>query len=381
MPHKLISQFYPFFKYCIVGAIGTSVDFLVFIFLAHVAGWHYAPATLIAFLVAAIHNFFLNKIWTFQNTSDNYRKLWIKFFLVSITGLLLTLFLMYVFIDLLLFPDSLSKILASGVAVFWNFLANKFWTFCIKERDIPLPKKYETDVSVVIPAFNEEKRIAHTILCIDRFFQHREELWEIIVVDDGSTDATEEVVKKLQENISHLRFLNAKKNHGKGYAVKRGVWESRGKYILMTDADNSTPIEEWEYFWKVAGQFPVLIGSRYLAESRVERKQPFFRRVIGRIGNAMIQFFLLDGIRDTQCGFKLFEHKAAKEIFSRQKVFRFGFDIEALTVGKILGYEIKELPVSWYNSPQSRVRPFRDAFRTFFDLIYIKLNLWSGRYW
>ncbi len=155
---------------------------------------------------------------------------------------------------------------------------------------------------------------------------------------------------------------------------------ARGRYILFTDADNSTPIEELAGFLPQMQRADVAIGSRYLSESKVHIKQPWYRIAIGRIANFLIQLFLVDGIRDTQCGFKLFRHHAAKDIFSRMKVEGFGFDMEALTLAELLGYSVRELPVDWYNSDSSRVRPLKDTFRTFKDLVFIKLNVWTGKY-
>ena len=124
----------------------------------------------------------------------------------------------------------------------------------------------------------------------------------------------------------------------------------------------------------------MVIGSRYISGSTIVVKQPEYRVFIGRLGNKLIQFFLLDGVTDTQCGFKAFQHEAAKQIFSRMKVNRFGFDIEILSIARLLNFTVKEMPVNWYNSPESRIRPIKDALRTFGELIYIKLNLWGGRY-
>ena len=205
---------------------------------------------------------------------------------------------------------------------------------------------------------------------------------EIIVVDDGSKDRTTEVIKHYQGKIKNLKLIALGKNYGKGYAVKKGIDESKGKYILFTDADNSTPIEEFEKLFKELKEndAQIAIGSRYLSDSKVKIAQPRYRILMGRMGNILIRIFLIDGIKDTQCGFKLFTHEAAREIFSLQKVRRFGFDMEALVVASSLGHKIIEVPVSWFNSAESRVRPIKDAFITLKDLVYIKLNLLSGRY-
>ena len=240
--------------------------------------------------------------------------------------------------------------------------------------------RYDYDVSVVVPAYNEERRIGETLRAIHRYFADKQTTREIIVVDDGSSDNTAGVVGELRNEIVDLVIITYKPNRGKGYAIRKGVENSRGEYILFTDADNSTPIEEFEKFYPLLKDEKVVIGSRYIPGSNVVIKQPPFRVLLGRLANMLIQLFLLDGVKDTQCGFKVFQHVAAKEIFSRMKICRFGFDIEILSIARLLNYPIKEIPVNWYNSSESRVRPLKDALRTFGELIYIKFNLWSGRY-
>ncbi|OHD67251.1 MAG: hypothetical protein A2W19_07855 [Spirochaetes bacterium RBG_16_49_21] len=241
-------------------------------------------------------------------------------------------------------------------------------------------QNYSYDFSIIIPAYNEEKRIEKTLRIIDQYFRQQSIAREIIVVNDGSSDNTKAVVEKLSKEINNLTMIHYEMNRGKGYAVKQGVEQCTGKYVLFTDADNSTPIQECDKIFPLLKNNEVVIGSRYITDSNIEIKQPAYRILLGRVGNALIQFFLIDGIRDTQCGFKAFQHNAAKEIFSRMKINRWGFDMELLAIAKLLGYSIKEIPVSWYNSADSRVRPLRDAFNTLKELIIIKLNLWAGRY-
>lgn len=378
--NKLIRRFFPFVKYCVVGALGTLIDLLTVIILVEMFFFHPIPAAFFGFLLAVCNNFILNKIWTFQNKSTNYRKLWIKFFLVSTTGLGITLMLMYVFYEKMGIDYRIAKLMTSGIVLVWNFLANKFWTFRAKEHFPHLPEKFDFELSIVIPAYNEENRIKNTLVIIDDYLRKQNIDAEIIVVSDGSTDQTNHIVRECKKDMQNLSLIHHRKNTGKGHSVKCGVEKSKGRYILMADADNSTPIEELGVLQKQIQKSDIVIGSRYTKGSKVKRKQVPLRIFIGRLGNIMIQLFLVDNIADTQCGFKLFKHHAAKEIFFRQKVTRFGFDVEVLVIAEGLGYTIAEVPVSWFNSVESRFRPIRDAIRTFWDLIYIKLNLWSGRY-
>ncbi len=378
---RLLRQFLPFFKYCVVGVLGTSIDlFTVYLLVERLELMHPIGAATVGFFLAVINNFFLNKAWTFQNRSKNYRKLWVKFLLVSLVGLLLTWMFMYIFYERYGIAAVPAKAITSVIVLSWNFFANKYWTFTTTKLNLNIPTSFPFELSIIVPAYNEENRIKNTLILFNDFILSQKINAEIIVVSDGSTDGTVKLVKNLQEKISHLRVIANKKNRGKGFAVKTGIEAARGKLILFADADNSTPIEEYLELKKQISKHDIVIGSRWLKNSKVKRKQSTARIFIGRFGNMIIQMFLIDGIIDTQCGFKLFTHEAAKQIFARQKVFGFGFDVELLVIAKNLNYRIAEVPVSWFNSVESRFRPVRDALRTVFDLIYIKLNLWSGRY-
>src|SRR5208283_6127686 len=216
--------------------------------------------------------------------------------------------------------------------------------------------------------------------CVNKYFLGKTITRQIIVVDDGSSDNTAGLVENLKNDIDNLSVIRYCQNRGKGYAIKKGIEESHGEYILFSDADNSTPIEEFEKVCPLLKSNHVVIGSRYMPGSNIIVSQPGYRVLIGRLANKLIQFFLLDGIQDTQCGFKAFRHEAAREIFSRVKVNRFGFDMEILAIARLLNFSVREIPVSWNNSPESRIRPVKDVIRTFGELVYIKLNLWGGRY-
>lgn len=378
---KFIAKKYAvFFKYGIVGCLGTAIDLgslYIFVEVMHI---HLLFSAAMSFTLAVINNFTLNKYWTFQNKSSNIRKQFIKFMIVSTMGLVLTEGCMGLFVYGLKLWYMSAKLITSGLVLMWNFLANKYWTF--KDRIFYAPSReiYDYDVSVIVPAYNEQHRIKKTLEALDNYFSDRPITRQIIVVDDGSTDNTSAVVKALKEGINDLSVITYHPNAGKGHAIKKGVEESRGEYVLFTDADNSTPIEEFDKFYPLLRDNQVVIGSRYISGSNIVVKQPYYRVLIGRLGNKLIQFLLLDGVNDTQCGFKAFQHEAAKQIFNRMKVNRFGFDIEMLSIARLLNFTVREIPVSWYNSNESRIRPIKDALKTFGELVYIKLNLWGGRY-
>jgi dolichyl-phosphate beta-glucosyltransferase len=231
-------------------------------------------------------------------------------------------------------------------------------------------------ISIVIPAFNEERRILPTLRMIDDYLRDNARRYEIIVVDDGSSDNTLEVVRGGSERFGHIRLIGNEINRGKGFSVKRGVLSAHHDLVLISDADLSTPIEEVAKFlpWVEKG-YDVVIGSRALRESDIIRKQPWYRQTMGKTFNFLVRIIVLGGFRDTQCGFKMFRAAAGKKVFESLKTERFAFDVEALLRAKKIGYRIKEVPVRWVNSPQSRVRVLRDSARMFLDLVCIRLSV------
>jgi dolichyl-phosphate beta-glucosyltransferase len=239
--------------------------------------------------------------------------------------------------------------------------------------------KYLKKISIIIPAYNEEQRLKNTVLNINDYFNNQS--FEIIVVNDGSSDNTLGLIKKLQDTLINLKFISYHTNQGKGYAVKKGIKEASGEYILFLDADNSTPIEEFKKLkQEIEKGIDIAIGSRYLPNSNVKIKQSLLRIIIGRLGNLLIQSLLVKNIKDTQCGFKLFRHQVAKDIFHRQKIKGWGFDMEILAIAQILDYKIKEVAVTWLNSDDSRINPLQDAWKTFKELLKIKSNIIKNKY-
>ncbi len=237
-------------------------------------------------------------------------------------------------------------------------------------------------LSVIIPAYNEEKRIGKTILSINEYLKKQNYSSEILVVDNGSTDKTKEIVDKFFQTIKNLRLIEPKKIKGynKGYAVKKGMLETKGDYRIFTDADNSTSIEQIEKFWPYfKNGYQVVFGSRGLPKSEIKIHQPWFRELPGRMSNLLIRFLILPGIYDTQCGFKCFTAKAAEDIFSKTTIMGWGFDMEVLVIAKFLGYKIKEVPISWINDPESKVS-WKDYVSTLKELLEIKWNLLRKKY-
>jgi len=236
-------------------------------------------------------------------------------------------------------------------------------------------------LSVVIPAYNEEKRLPRTLIEIDKYLRKWPKEYEIIVVNDGSKDGTSDVVRKLQSKIANLKLIDNKENRGKGYVVRQGLLSAQGKIRLFSDADNSTSIDHIEKMlpWFERG-FDIVIGSRDIKGAVLDPPQPFFRRFVGNVFNLMVQIIVgLWGIWDTQCGFKAFSEKAAKDILPRCKVDRWAFDPEILIIGKKLGYKIKEVPVRWANDPNSKVK-LKSIFRMAWDLFRIRWNLIMRKY-
>jgi dolichyl-phosphate beta-glucosyltransferase len=233
-------------------------------------------------------------------------------------------------------------------------------------------------LSIVIPAFNEEKRIGASLQEIVSYLPKHFSDWEVIVVDDGSSDDTAKIVQKFEVETptSRLVLERLDENAGKGAAVKHGVMRAKGEIILFMDADLSTPLSEIAKVMRPLEQgFDVAIGSRGLPDSNVVKHQPFYRETMGKIFNRIVRWIVIDGIRDTQCGFKAFRHHAAKEIFSRVQTKHFGFDVEVLLWAKKLGFSVKEVGVTWINSPNSRVSPIKDSMKMLFGLFAIKRSI------
>jgi dolichyl-phosphate beta-glucosyltransferase len=236
-------------------------------------------------------------------------------------------------------------------------------------------------LSLIIPAYNEAERIGPSLAKITEFLQGRGRPAEIIVVDDGSRDATAATAKEALRDWPGSKVLTRPKNLGKGRSVREGVLGCRGRLVLFTDADLSTPIEELDRLVpEVDRGFDVVIGSRALPDSDVRIRQSAIRERMGKTFNLLVRILVLPGIRDTQCGFKLFRREAALDVFGRLRIRGFAFDVEALALCRKLGYKVKEVPVVWLNSPPSRVRMVRSSAGMLRDLFRIRRWTRSSRF-
>ncbi|KPJ57380.1 hypothetical protein AMJ49_01715 [Parcubacteria bacterium DG_74_2] len=239
-------------------------------------------------------------------------------------------------------------------------------------------------LSVIIPAYNEERRLPKTLKEIEGYLSKQNYDYEIVVGNDGSKDKTAEVAKNLIPEIKNLRLIDNKENRGKGSVVRQGMLEAKGKYRLFTDADNSTSIDHIEKMWpEFEKGAEIVIGTRNPLDAKRACQafpQPWWRRILGDVFNILVQVICgLWGIWDTQCGFKCFTEKAARDIFPKCKIDRFAFDPEILVIAKKFGYKIKKIPVYWINDPESKVK-FKSMIKMGFDLIKIRLNLIKGAY-
>jgi len=236
-------------------------------------------------------------------------------------------------------------------------------------------------LSVIIPAYNEEKKLPKTLREIDDYLRKQNYDSEIIVVSDGSKDKTVEVAKNLMSEIKNLRVIEFKKNQGKGFGVKEGMLGALGNFRLFTDADNSTPIFQIEKMWpEFEKGFDIVIGSRDIRGAILDPPQPLFRRFTGEVFKYLRKIIVdLWEIEDSQCGFKCFTKRAAENIFPKCKINRFAFDPEILLVGKKLGYKIKEIPIYWKNDLQSKVK-LKSMVKMLLDLYKIRLNEIKGYY-
>ena len=238
------------------------------------------------------------------------------------------------------------------------------------------------DLSIVVPAYNEEQRLPPTLERLHAFLSQQPLRYEIVVVDDGSRDNTCAVVEEHAARIPHLRLVRQLPNKGKGAAVRLGMLQARGQIRVMCDADCSMPPEQLPRLLApiVACKAQIAIGSRYAEGARTDVKQPLYRVLWSRLCNKVIQRSLVPGIRDTQCGFKAFTAEVARDLFKHATIDGWAFDLEILALARRRGYDIAEIGVEWKDDNRSRINPLRDMWKVIREALVIRKNLKAGVY-
>jgi dolichyl-phosphate beta-glucosyltransferase len=237
------------------------------------------------------------------------------------------------------------------------------------------------DFSVVIPAYNEAQRIGRTIESVCKCMKARGIDYEVIVVDDGSTDSTRSLTESYAQDNGSIRLISYHPNKGKGYAVRMGMLSANSENVLLTDADLATPIEELPKLERACEEgYEVSVGSRALSDSLIQGWRPWYRELSGKVFNKVVRLLAVPNIHDTQCGFKLFAKGSARKIFSVARLDGFGFDVEALFLARKLGYRIAEVGVLWANSPSTKVSVLKHTLPMFFEVIKVRVNDWIKRY-
>ena len=244
------------------------------------------------------------------------------------------------------------------------------------ERELATPH-----LSIVIPAYNEAARIENALARVLECVEQQQWDAEVLVVDDGSKDATPQIVHRWMERYPRLHLIQNNGNRGKGYSVRNGLLQAAGDIVMFTDADLSAPMEEAErLFAAIADGADVAIGSRWLDKARQTTHQPLYRRFFGRCFNWVTRTVMGLPFKDTQCGFKAFRREAAQVIFRLQRIERWGFDPEILFIARKLGYDIREVPVTWGHDERSRMSYLKDGMKMLEEMAIIRGNSVAGRY-
>ncbi len=235
-------------------------------------------------------------------------------------------------------------------------------------------------LSVIIPSYNEEHRIGHTLLSVSEFLKKQPYDYEILVINDGSKDGTAAVSRGLGAQVPNLRLVDNQENHGKGWVTRQGMLEAAGDVRVFMDADNSTKIDEITKFLPYFDQgFDVVLGSRRITGSNVAKDQNRLREFLGWVFRTIVHTLVPVGVTDTQCGFKAFTASATTAIFPKQTIFRWAFDVEILALARRSKLKIKELPITWVNDEASHVK-LSGMINMLLEIIRIRFNLWTGKY-
>ena len=246
-------------------------------------------------------------------------------------------------------------------------------------EDAPELKVNKPYLSIIIPAYNEEPRIVDTLRQVVEYQGSQPHSWEVVVVDDGSTDATASLVKAVAQDYPQVHLISGP-HGGKGWAVHHGMQWTTGEYRFLCDADLSMPVEQMSRFLPPqASNFDIALGSREVSGAR-RIGEPFIRHIMGRAYNLLVRLLVIPNLSDTQCGFKCYRGQVAQELFPIQRLYGFAFDVEILFLARKRGLRMKEVPIDWYYRPQSKVRPIKDSMAMGRDILRIRWHYLRGRY-
>lgn len=247
------------------------------------------------------------------------------------------------------------------------------------ERDTINSPDYPFFLSIIIPAYNEEGRLPHTLPDVVDFVAAQPYKTEVLVVDDGSVDNTPKIVKAFAAKYSYIKLLQPGRG-GKGHAVKAGMLQAQGEYAFLCDADLAMPVTELPKFLPPQRNgYKIAIGSRE-GEGAVRYNEPGYRHLMGRVFNFLVKIMAVPGFEDTQCGFKCFHSSVIDDLFSKQTIDGFGFDVEVLFVAQKRDYKIVEVPIDWYYQTESKVHPIKDTIRMVRDMLVVRRNDRLGVY-
>lgn len=376
-------------RFICTGFMNTAVDFTVFNLLLAVSGH---PGTVglalintAAVATAAANSYTMNRLWTFGDRHSSARQI-LRFLGATSIGAAINSLVVVAVVQLaadtgfsISWAANAGKILATALSASWNFISYRSWVFT-PSAPKPFNQSVAGMVSLVVPAFNEEARLPERLHSLLPFLQ-RHAPAEILIVNDGSSDGTQDLAEGFARRHTGIQCLSYSPNRGKGYAVLTGVRSARGEYILYVDADQTfSPHHIEQIVRQLRGGHPIVIACRPSDNGERLKGENCLRRVMGQSFNRLVQTLLVPGLRDTQCGLKGFHRWAALELFSRQTIRRFAFDVELLTLARALHIPIKEVPVQAKDSAGSRVDCLVSPLQMAWDVVKIKLGLWINRY-
>lgn len=379
------------YRFIIVGILNTAIDFVIFNLLIVLSGVKTGPGLVLinvsAVFVAIVNSYILNRIWTFKSSDPNYTTQLPRFLAASVTGMFINTATVGL-LPLLLWPGTAPsylalngiKLLAAILSASWNFIIYRYWVFRKENITAEFPPYQPGLISIIIPAYNEALRLPERLQNLASTLPVSFPV-EIIVVDDGSSDATAEVTRLISKTFPQISCISYARNRGKGKAVRTGMLAARGEFLIFSDADNTfTPQHIESLIAKLKAGNNVAIACRHSTNGQRIEGESWQRHLMGKCFNQLVQAILLPGIKDSQCGLKGFHYQVAREIFYRQRLNGFAFDVEVLTLARALGYEIAELEVKAVDCNGSRVNPLLAPAQMLVDLFRVKRALFFNAY-